>query len=60
MTKWQLIQAFLNRTPIIIREVHFRVINSIEHEDGSGRSFNVTGIMENVGETETVYIRTID
>lgn len=58
MTKWQLMMAFLNRQPITIRAVEFIVLNSIEHEDGSKSSFNVTGMTRD--DTKTVHIKTID
>lgn len=50
MTKWQLMNAFLNGQPLTIpgnfparQPVLFTVINKIEREDGSNHSYNVTG-----------------
>ena len=39
----QLLAAFAERKPITINGENFSVINKLEHEDGSGHSFNVTG-----------------
>ena len=40
-SRGQLLLAFLLRTPITVCDTH-GVISSLEHEDGSGMSFNVT------------------
>jgi hypothetical protein len=58
MTKDQLFTAFGRRAPIVIKGLKFSVINKIAHEDGSGKSFNVTGYLKGI-ET-TVHVRTID
>ena len=63
MTKWQLMQAFLTRQPCDIR--HSRgtahgVIEIIQHEDGSGSSFNVYYRRWSDNKIVTVYVRTVD
>ena len=58
ITKYTLIIAFLQRTPITINGHKLDVINKIEHENGSGKSFNVTGM--NNGKSITIYVKTVD
>lgn len=43
ITKFQLMTAFFNRQRITIKGVDLACIDSIQHEDGSGKSFNITG-----------------
>jgi len=58
ITKFNLMLAFLNRTPIEIRGVNFDFLNRLEHETGSTHQFLVTGFSG--GKMETVYFVTID
>jgi hypothetical protein len=63
-TKWLLIQAFLNRIPCRVvtpggEVLQFKVINRIEHEDGSTRSFNVEGFGM-TGQPLKAHLRTDD
>lgn len=58
MSKYALLIAFAERRPVTVKGIKFAVINKLEHEDGSGRSFNVTGIVNGVN--KTVYVRTTD
>lgn len=64
MTKHQLMQAlFATSTEaqrIIIEGVEFASITSVEREDGSGHTFNVTGYQPDYGTKTTVFVRTID
>lgn len=60
-TKWQLMSAFINRTQARFECVGgpvMGVIASIQHEDGSGSSFNVE--VHTSSDRVTVYVRTID
>jgi hypothetical protein len=62
MTKWQLFSAMGKRgmdAKITINGIT-GVISTIQREDGSGSSFNVTLHAQNGSETKTVYVRTID
>ena len=64
MTKWQLINAFLNGTPLNIITpgggvLPFKVINRIEREDGSNHSYNVAGFSM-TGAAMEAHIRTED
>jgi hypothetical protein len=43
--------AFAERKPITINGKNFSVINKLEHEDGSGHSFNVTVFRFNRNDT---------
>jgi hypothetical protein len=59
MSKFNLMFAFMNRVVVILTDSsgirHQGIISSLQHEDGSGRSFNV--------QTEggqSFHIRTID
>jgi hypothetical protein len=47
--------AFAERKPITINGENFSVINKLEHEDGSGHSFNVTGYVD--GKEAKAYVR---
>ena len=73
ITKFQLLMAFANRTPLTIKGTAFKCIESIQHEDGSGSSFNVSGYApvslecratqvegDKLFWKETVHIRTVD
>lgn len=63
MTKWQLFQAFAERKHVQINDTLFSVVESIEHEDGSGHCFNVTGYVMSAcvpNRKRTVFVRTID
>jgi hypothetical protein len=51
----QLLAAFAERKPITINGENFSVINKLEHEDGSGHSFNVTGYVG--GKEAKAYVR---
>jgi hypothetical protein len=55
LTKWELFVAFATRKPISIRQTQFVSIESIEHEDGSGKCFNVTGYTSS-GDKDTVLL----
>jgi hypothetical protein len=63
MSKWKLLTAFVSRSSILVEgsneDVEFKFINQIEHEDGSGSSFNVSGI-DWKDDKRTVHIRTQD
>lgn len=68
MTKWQIINAFLNGHSLPLTknfgeqvgpQKALVVVNRIEREDGSNHSYNVTGINLQKQE-ETVHIRTQD
>lgn len=58
VSKFQLINFFMNRTVCKILDSngkpHSGIISSIQHEDGSGKSFNIS--MGN----DTFHLRTID
>lgn len=56
-TKWALLSAFAERKPIRLRGLEFVVLSRLEHEDGSGFCFNVTGTATN-GRESTIFIRT--
>jgi len=63
-TKWLLIQAFLTGTPLRVVTpgggvIQFKIINQIEREDGSGRSFNVKGFSM-TGAAMEAHLRTDD
>jgi hypothetical protein len=62
ITKFQLLMAFASRQPLLIGAMQFITIESIEHEDGSCKSFNVTGHVKDSGlrGVLTVHVRTID
>lgn len=55
LSKAQLLAAFAERKPITINGKNFSVINKLEHEDGSGHSFNVTGCVD--GKEAKAYVR---
>ena len=55
LSKAQLLAAFAERKPITINGKNFSVINKLEHEDGSGHSFNVTGYVD--GKEAKAYVR---
>ena len=60
MKKSKLLKAFADREIIEVSGVRM-MISSIEHEDGSGFSFNVTGYPVGLGHWHvkvTVYVRT--
>lgn len=57
LKKSELLKAFADRTPITIRTTDFDFLESLEHEDGSGYSFNVKGRV--CGVRVSTYVRTI-
>jgi len=59
MTKYQLISALFENKTIVIKDILFLSLISIEREDGSGKSFNVTGYDKH-GVKTTVHVYTID
>jgi hypothetical protein len=58
MTKYQLLTAFAERKPLMVAGKLFNIINKLEHENGSGKSFLVTGYV--AGKAATVHVMTID
>jgi hypothetical protein len=64
VTKWKLFAAFGSGEPIVLTGVSSGeglitgIIQAIEREDGSGRSWNVTVYCDN--SRRTVYVRTVD
>lgn len=59
VSKWQLFSSLVNHHPVRLENRErplCGIVQSIESEDGSGSSFNIRF----VGESETVYVRTID
>jgi hypothetical protein len=65
LTKWQLFGALANGSPLQTSTAHFIIVNAVQREDGSNRSWNVTGIVRDrskseIGYSETVHVRTID
>jgi hypothetical protein len=73
-TKFLLLTAFALRLPITLRGVKFTSLNSLQHEDGSTRNFNVTGNLDMTGidvskldkdsplrsGVATIFVKTID
>ena len=59
MTKYTLLTAFAERRPIKIKDLSFAVINILQHEDGSSKSFMVTGILTS-GKEANIHVRTLD
>lgn len=64
-TKFNLLNSFLNGLPCVLQSkafrgasVRFDVINSIERESGSNRTYNVTGLV--MGTKKTVFVETED
>lgn len=55
--KTELFAAFEQGRAITLKGLSFRVINSIEREDGSNQSYNVTGITE-LGRKVTIHVYT--
>jgi hypothetical protein len=56
ISKFALLNAFSNGLPLVVGAFQFSVINRIEREDGSNRSYNITGNTAN-GE-KTICVRT--
>ncbi len=62
MTKWQLMQALTGgsvETVVFGTDGRYRgIVQSVEREDGSGRSFNVRVLV--AGVVRMVYVKTVD
>ena len=59
MTRMEIVTAWLDRTEITLQGVR-GIISSLEHEDGSGWSFNVTIQDLDHHCTRTLYVRCSD
>lgn len=62
MSRDLLLSWFKNRKTALVEkngQQIFGVIQSLEHEDGSGYSFNVE-ILDDYGQTHVVYVRTTE
>lgn len=62
LTKWQLFGALAVGGPLKTSKANFLIVNEVAREDGSSRSWNVTGLVGRDGSSysETVHVRTID
>ncbi len=58
-TKYQLTNALFSGGPLKTTNANFKIVNGVQREDGSGKSFNVTGVDQG-GRTVTVHVRTLD
>ena len=61
-TKYLLIAAMFTGHGLLDQNgsVILRTVQSVTHEDGSGKCFNVSGISATTGVRVTIFVRTID
>lgn len=66
LTKHQIISALLTGGALRIPhasnllDYSFSIVNGVAREDGSNRSYNITGLSARTGKEQTVHVRTID
>jgi len=52
-TRWELITALMTGGPL---KAWLRIVNSVEREDGSNKSYNVAGYCQRAGHDESITI----